>query len=84
MAIVAKLPPEAVLRCTTKLVSLLAVSVQLKLILLDDPAIAVKPVGAFGVVTEAGDVSRCQVWFMGLIFFLERVSFSLTLVFLFS
>ena len=45
------------LRCTTKLVSLLAVSVQLKLILLDDPAIAVKPVGAFGVVTEAGDVS---------------------------
>lgn len=56
MAIVVKLPPEVVLRCTTKLVSSLELSVQFRLILLDDVAVAPKPVGAVGGVvgSESG------------------------------
>ena len=53
---VAKLPLEAVLRCTTKLVSLLVVSVQLRRILLDEVDVAPNPVGADGTVTGGGSV----------------------------
>ena len=46
----AKPLPDVVLRCTTKLVSSLELSDQLRSILLDDVAVATKLVGAIGVV----------------------------------
>ena len=39
---------DVVLRCTTKLVSFVALSVQVRLILLEDVAVAPKPLGAIG------------------------------------
>ena len=51
--------PVVVLRCTTKLVSLLELSVQVRLILLDDVAVAPKPVGAIGALFPSEMESPC-------------------------
>ena len=48
MLISVKPLPEARLRCTTKLVSSFALSFQLRLTLLEESAVADKPVGALG------------------------------------
>ena len=56
VAMVAKPLPEVVLRCTTKLVSSLELSDQLRLILLDDVTFATKPVGSTGTVVAAASV----------------------------
>ena len=48
--------PEVVLRCTTKLVSSLELSLQLRLILLDEVVVKIKPEGAVGIMTGGESV----------------------------
>ena len=56
MAMSVKVPPEVVLRCTTKPVSSLELSDQLRLILADDNVVALNPEGSAGTIVASASV----------------------------